>query len=92
MCPDGYSPNELAYNISDIWLIKKDRQKGRPWCKIISHVMPNEDIAVVTFSDADVRPNDFYWIAIRQNGQELQSNEDGYMAFLGPIFIDQVEQ
>ena len=90
MCPDGYSSNELCYNISDIWLIKKDRQKGRPWCKIISHVIPNDNLAVFTFVDDDVHPNDFYFIVIRQKGQELQPKEDAYMAIIGPVFIKDV--
>jgi len=32
MCPHGYTEEELNYPISDIWLVKKDSEKGRPWC------------------------------------------------------------
>ena len=100
MCPYGYSPDELEYPVSDIWLVKKDISKGRPWCKVIGHAMPNKNLAVVNFEDPDVQPNDFYYVAIRQKGQQLtgkQSNNlegtsgDEYMAFIGPIFIDQVQ-
>lgn len=71
MCPHGYSSDELDYPIQDIWLIKKDTEKGRPWCKVIGHETPNDDTVVATFNDPDVQPNDFYWIAIRQKGDLL---------------------
>jgi hypothetical protein len=90
MRPYNYSSEELDYSIQDIWLIKKDRGQGRPHCKIIGHAEPNEDIAVVTFEDYDVQPNDFYYVAIRQKGQELQPGQNEYMAFIGPVFIDNV--
>jgi len=94
MCPHGYSPDELDYPIQDIWLIKKDRDKGRPWCKVIGHVKPDENMAVVTFEDPDVQSNDFYYVAIRQKGQSLDVDsdepKDEYMAFIGPVFIDNV--
>ena len=90
MCPHSYNSSHLDYPIEDIWLIKKDNEKGRPWCKIIGHAEPNENLAVVTFEDYDVQPNDFYWVAIRQKGQELRPGENEYMAFIGPIFIENV--
>ncbi len=90
MCPHNYTSEELDYPIQDIWLIKKDRTRGRPWCKIIGHETPNENIAVVFFEDIDVHPNDFYWIAIKQKGEELIDGENEYMAFIGPIFIDNI--
>jgi hypothetical protein len=90
MRPYGYSCRGLDYPIQDIWLLKKDRANGRPYCKIIGHAEPNENMAVVTFQDDDVQPNDFYWVAIRQKGQELQPGQNEYMAFIGPIFIDNV--
>jgi len=90
MCPHGYSSNELDYPIQDIWLIKKDRDKGRPWCNVINHLSPNSDIVVVNFTDYDVQPNDFYYVAIRQKGQELEPGENEYMAYIGPVFIDNV--
>jgi hypothetical protein len=91
MCPHGYSPDELDYPITDIWLIKKDNERGRPWCKIINHTTPDEDMAVVFFEDLDVQPNDFYWVAIRQKGQMLESGHcDEYMAFIGPFFINNI--
>lgn len=98
MCPYGYDPTELGYPIQDIWLIKKDTERGQPWCKVIGHVSPNASLSVVEFQDPDVQPNDFYYVAIRQHGQQMDaSNEqiddtrDEYMAFLGPVFIDQVQ-
>jgi len=91
MKPHGYSADELDYPISDIWIIKKDTERGRPWCKVISHTTPNENTAVVEFEDADVQPNDFYWVAIRQKGQEIVSGKDDeYMAFIGPVFIKNI--
>ena len=90
MCPHGYSSNELDYPIQDIWLIKKDRIRGRPWCKIINHTSPNTDTVVVTFEDDNVQQNDFYYIAIKQKGQELLPGKNEYMAFIGPVFIDNV--
>jgi hypothetical protein len=90
MRPHAYSADELDYPIQDIWIIKKDRTRGRPWCKVINHTSPNTDTVVVNFQDDDVQPNDFYWIAIRQKGQELKPGENEYMAFIGPIFIDNV--
>jgi len=90
MCPHGYSPSELSYPISDIWLVKKDSGKERPWCKLIGHVSPYENITVVTFEDSDVKPNDFYWIVIKQEGEMLSPNNNEYMAFLGPVFINNV--
>ncbi|MCK4365520.1 MAG: DUF3604 domain-containing protein [Thermoplasmatales archaeon] len=88
MNPHNYSADELDYPIQDIWLIKKDRTKGRPWCKVINHTSPNSDTVVVTFEDHDVQPNDFYYVAIRQKGQELKPQKDNYMAFIGPFFIE----
>ena len=70
--------------------MKKDANKGRPWCKVIGHATPNTDLAVVRFVDPDVKPNDFYWIAIRQQGEMLSPGGNEYMAFLGTVFIDQV--
>ena len=112
MCPHGYSKDELDYPISDIWLIKNDKVKGQPWCKIIEHIEPNDDLVVATFEDPNVEPYDFYWVAIRQKGNLLTpdnipflikirprkykkwtediGNRDEYMAFIGPIFIDNV--
>ncbi len=91
MCPDNYSADELDYPISDIWLIKKDSDRGRPWCKVIGHVQPNENLVVVSFEDDDVQPNDFYYVAIRQKGEELGPNQNDYTAFLGPVFIENVK-
>jgi hypothetical protein len=76
---------------SDIWVVKKDNNKGRPWCKVIGHVTPNENMTVVTFNDYDVKPNDYYWIAIMQKGEMFSPVNNRYMAFLGPVFINQVE-
>jgi len=90
MNPNSYSQDELDYPIQDIWLLKKDRDQGRPWCKIIGHATPNEHLAIVTFNDTDVQPNDFYWVAIRQKGQELLPGQNEYMAFIGPIFINNI--
>ena len=112
MCPHGYSSKELDYPISDIWLIKKDTEKGQPYCKVINHTTPDTNTAVVKFQDSDVQPNDFYYVAIRQKGELLTpksiplltklmpkryhkwlgdiGNRDEYMAFIGPIFIDNV--
>jgi hypothetical protein len=90
MSPYGYSDEQLDNPIQDIWLIKKDRGKGRPWCKIINHTTPNSNTAVVNFQDYDVQPNDFYWVAIRQKGQELEPGKSEYMAFIGPVFIDNI--
>ena len=90
MCPHGYSSNELDHPIQDIWLIKKDREKGRPWCKIINHTSPNKNLVVANFQDYDVQPNDFYYVAIRQKGQELKTGENEYTTFIGPVFIENV--
>lgn len=97
MCPYDFLPDELNHPIKDIWIIKKDRDRGRPWCKVIKHFQPNEDTVIVNYEDEDVQPNDFYWIAIRQKGQNLRNvnnnnNEirDEYTAFIGPFFIDQI--
>ncbi len=90
MCPHNYLSSELDYPIEDIWLIKKDREKGRPWCKVINHTSPNNDTVVVNFQDYDVHPNDFYYVAIKQKGQELKTGENEYMTYIGPIFIDNV--
>ncbi|MCX6667947.1 MAG: DUF3604 domain-containing protein [Euryarchaeota archaeon] len=90
MRPYKYSCGELDHPIQDIWLLKKDRDRGRPYCKIIGHAEPNEDMAVVTFEDYDVQPNDFYYVAIRQKGQELRPGQNEYMAFIGPVFIKNV--
>jgi hypothetical protein len=91
MSPHLYPSDELTHNISDIWVIKKDREQGRPWCRIIKHVQPNQHISVVSFKDYDVQPNDFYYIVIRQNGAELTPGQNQYSAFLGPVFIDNVK-
>ena len=71
MCPYGYSKDMLDFPIIDIYIIKKDNEKGMPWCKIINHTITNSDFPVVTFEDFDVAPNDFYYIAIRQKGDLL---------------------
>ena len=90
MCPHNYSSAELNYPIQDIWLLKKDRDRGRPWCKVIGHATPNENMVVVSFEDINVQPNDFYYVAIRQKGQELLPQQNEYMAFIGPVFINNV--
>jgi hypothetical protein len=91
MWPHGYSPDELDYPITDIWLVKKDRERGQPWCKVINHTTPDENMGVVFFEDSNVRPNDFYWVAVKQKGQLLESNQDDeFMAFIGPFFINNV--
>jgi hypothetical protein len=91
MWPHGYLPDELDYPITDIWLIKKDSERGRPWCKVINHTKPNDNLAVVLFEDIEVQPNDFYWIAVRQKGQMLKPEQDDeFMAFIGPFFINNV--
>ena len=71
MCPYFYSKEMLDFPISDIWIIKKDNETGKPWCKIINHTRPNSNYASVIFEDPDVQPNDFYYIAIRQKGDLL---------------------
>ena len=100
MHPHGYPPDELDYPIMDIWLVKKDRSRGQPWCKIIGNAKPNTNLAVVEFEDSDVQPNDFYYVVIRQKGALLEKENSGdkqdaardeYMAFIGPVFIDNVE-
>lgn len=91
MCPYDYSSDEIDYPISDIWLVKKDRDSGQPWCKVIGHSTPNTDLAFVEFQDSDVQPNDFYYVVIRQKGEELTPGQEEYTAFLGPVFIDNVE-
>ena len=91
MCPHGYLSDKLGHPISDIWLVKKDRDRGRPWCKVIGHAAPDENMTVVSFEDSGVQPNDFYYVAIRQKGQELHPGQDEYMAFIGPVFIDNVD-
>jgi hypothetical protein len=95
MCPNGYNASELAYSIQDIWLVKKDTIRGQPYCKIIGSAHPNASLAVVTFTDRDVHPNDFYFVVIRQHGEHLPAGEpqignNEYLAFLGPVFIDTV--
>ena len=98
MKPDGYEADELDYPITDIWVIKKDTDKGQPWCKVLQHITPNADLVVANIEDPDVQPNDFYYVVIRQKGQHMQTNEesetprDVYTAFLGPVFIDQVNE
>ena len=91
MCPYVYPDNALDNPISDVWIIKKDKDRGRPWCKIIKHWQLDDDIVTLSFEDSDVQPNDFYYIAIRQKGAELRSGENNYTAFLGPVFINNVK-
>ena len=96
MKPHAYSEDELDYPIEDIWIVKKDTNKGQPWCKIIAHHQPQSHVGVMTYQDNSVQPNDFYYIAIRQKGDFLADNSEGctktddYLAFLGPIFIREV--
>jgi hypothetical protein len=93
MSPYDYDPSQLQYPIQDIWLVKKDTVRGQPWCKVVGHASPNSSLAVVTFTDCDVQPNDFYYVVIRQQGVNLSDptcGTHGFMAFLGPVFIDDV--
>ncbi|UCF49965.1 MAG: DUF3604 domain-containing protein, partial [Thermoplasmatales archaeon] len=91
MWPHGYSQEELDYPITDIWLVKKDSDLGRPWCKVIDHVKLNESMAVVFLEDSNVQPNDFYYVAIKQKGQKLiPENGDEFISYIGPFFIDDV--
>jgi hypothetical protein len=90
MCPHGLDSESLEYVISDIWLVKKDRDRGRPWCKVIKHVSPKTPIAIETFVDTDIQSNDFYWIAIKQQSELGSSKNNEFMTFLGPIFIQNI--
>lgn len=96
MRPHAYSADELAYPIEDIWIVKKDTSKGQPWCKVIAHKKPQSHVAVMTYQDNSVKPDDFYYVVIRQKGDYLKDNADSYgktdeyLAFLGPIFIREV--
>ena len=96
MYPHAYSPDELDYPIEEVWIIKKDTDKGKPWCKIIAHEQPNSDLAIIEVEDHTVQANDFYYIVIKQKGQYLENgldsdqNRDEYLAFLGPVFIRSV--
>ena len=95
MCPNGYNASDLSYSIQDIWIVKKDTVRGQPYCSVIDHVHPNSSLAVITFTDPSVHPNDFYYVVIRQRGEHLpmgdpQIGNDEYLAFLGPVFIDNV--
>jgi hypothetical protein len=87
MKPHGYE-NNLDFRISDIWLIKKDNERGQPWCKIINHTKPNSNISVITFKDKKIQTGDFYWIAIQQKNVEINTDENYYITFLGPFFIN----
>lgn len=96
MCPHAYSSDELEHPIEDIWVVKKDTNKGQPWCKIIAHVQPQTNLAVFTFEDDTVQPYDFYYIVIKQKGQYLENgsdpdqDRDEYLSFIGPVFINNV--
>ena len=91
MWPHGYSPDELDYPITDIWLVKKDSDRGQPWCKVINHTKPNSNMVVEIFEDSNVQPNDFYWVAIKQKGQKLMPEDgDEFISYIGPFFIDDV--
>jgi hypothetical protein len=91
MWPHGYSPDELDYPITDVWIVKKDVDRGRPWCKVISHTQPNKNMVLVDFQDSNVQPNDFYWVAIKQKGQKLlPENGEEFISYIGPFFIDNV--
>lgn len=48
-------------------------------------------MAAVNFEELDVQPNDFYFVSIKQKGKELQSVQNEYMAFIGPVFIKSVK-
>jgi hypothetical protein len=91
MCPHGYPPDELDYIITEIWLVKKDSNKGRPWCEVIGHATLDQNITVVTFKDPNVKPNDFYWLAIKQEREIFSPEQNEFMAFLGPVFINKVK-
>ncbi len=96
MAPHAYSSDELDYPIEDIWVIKKDSLKGQPWCEVIAHEQPQSHLAVLNVKDNTVQANDFYYIVIRQKGQYLLDEDSSgrtndYLAFLGPIFINEVK-
>lgn len=95
--PHAYFKQTLNYPISDIWIIKKDTEKDRPWCKIINHTTPNTNTAVVNYAGEEVEVNDFYYIIIKQKGQVLEKNifkdfiSDSYLTFIDLVFINNVE-
>jgi len=89
----GYDNNSLENNISDIWIVKKDTSRQRPWCKIVAHYQPDSHYAFVEFEDFDVQPKDFYYVLIHQKGEAREcagETVDDYLAYLGPIFINSV--
>ena len=90
MCSHLYPTDELEYPICSIWIIKKDKYRGMPWCKIIEHVQPQNHTAVFSFEYWDVRLHDFYYIVINQKEYELTDGQVTCSAFLGPVFIDNV--
>ena len=76
-------------------MIKKDSSRGQPWCEVVAHEQPQSHLAILNYNDEEVQPNDFYFVVIRQKGQYLlDENSSGktndYLAFLGPIFINEV--
>jgi hypothetical protein len=91
MKPHGFD-NDLDYQISDIWLIKKDNEKGRPWCKIINHTNPNNKSCVIIFTDSNIQTGDFYWIAIKQKNRGGNSDKNDFMSYIGPFFINVINQ
>ncbi|MEF8848214.1 MAG: DUF3604 domain-containing protein [Candidatus Thermoplasmatota archaeon] len=89
MCPHGYKKEKLNCSISDIWIVKKDKNKGQPWCKVIKHFQPEKKVCKINFKDKNVGPNDFYWIAIKQKN-DVSSSHKEHMAYLGPVYINKV--
>lgn len=87
MCPYGYDMDNLSQRITDVWIVKKDRDRGRPWCKVLNHFSLNTSLCDISFQDADVQENDFYWIAVRQ---KTDASHNGFITFLGPVFINKV--
>ena len=94
------SDDPLNYPIKEIFIVKKDTTAGQPWCKVIKswefNKNEDKDMAVLSFTDENVQPNDFYYIIVKQEAAMLYPGDDDYeaqneyIAILGPVFIKNV--
>lgn len=85
MLPYG-DGDDIRGNITNIWVVKKDKEKGFPYCRVVAHASPMKPLCALKFEDSDVKANDFYYVVVEEKWNYIGTS-DRYRAYIGGFFI-----